>query len=348
MKFLWPDLLWMLLIVPLAILGYRWLLRRRSPGAVRFASMGSTQAGTAGRRWRRRIPPALFLLALVCMLFGLSRPTTEVMLPSQHETIVLAIDVSGSMRAQDVEPSRLEAAQAAARDFIESLPSSTRVGVVAFASTASMVQAPTRSRDAVMQAIDRFELQRGTAVGSGILIALKTLFPDAEFDLRRANPRAGGAARSLDAPAGTGGAADAAPKPVEPGSFGSAAVILLTDGQTTTGPDPIESARLAAERGVRVYTVGIGTREGYTIESDGWSMRVRLDEEVLKQIAQSTRAEYFFAENAAELSRVYDTLTSRLVFEARETEITALLAALAALWLVLGSGLSMWWYNRVF
>ena len=216
---------------------------------------------------------------------------------------------------------------------------------MSFAATASVVQAPTHSSDDIIAAIDRFQLQRGTAVGSGILVSLKTIFPDAEFDLRapirdakRRRPRRSTQARTRQ------GAAD---KPVPPGSYTSAAIILLTDGQTTTGPDPVEAARMAADRGVRVYTVGIGTQSGELIGAEGWSMRVRLDEQALKTIANLTQGEYFYAGTAPDLQKIYKNLNTKLFFEQKETEITALFAAAAALAALLSALLSLLWFNRI-
>jgi Ca-activated chloride channel family protein len=255
------------------------------------------------------------------------------------------MDVSGSMRATDVEPTRLAAAQAAARAFVNDQPQHTRIGVVSFAGTAAVVQPPTRTREDIIAAIDRFQLQRGTAVGSGILVSLKVIFPDAEFDLRSWNPRAD---QSKSTPLDKASRNDKpAVKPVPPGSYTSAAIILLTDGQTTTGPDPIESARMAAERGVRVFTVGIGTEKGEMIGAEGWSMRVRLDEASLKQIANVTQAEYFYAGTASDLKKVYESLNSKLVFEQKQSEITALFAAAAALFALLAALLSMLWFGRI-
>jgi len=176
-------------------------------------------------------------------------------------------------------------------------------------------------------------------------VSLKTIFPDVEFDLRLSNPR-GPAQKS--APLDPAKAPDkAAPKPVPPGSYSGAAIILLTDGQTTTGPDPIESARMAADRGVRVYTVGIGTQGGEIIGAEGWSMRVRLDEESLKTIANLTKAEYFYAGTAADLQKIYQNLNTRIFLEQKETEITALFAAAAAVLAFLSALLSMLWFNRI-
>jgi Ca-activated chloride channel family protein len=345
MTFLWPELLWLLVTVPALVGLYVLLLRRKKKQALRYASLGMVRdAMGAGQRFRRHVPPLVFLLALIVLVVAIARPTATITLPSQHETIILAMDVSGSMRAADVEPNRIGAAQAAARAFVADQPASARIGVVSFAATASVVQPPTRNREDILAAIDRFQLQRGTAVGSGILVSLKTIFPDVEFDLRGSNPRDDPRGVPLDK-AGVSG--KAAPKTVPPGSYTSAAIILLTDGQTTTGPNPIEAARMAADRGVRVFTVGIGTANGEILGSEGWSMRVRLDEESLKTIANVTHGEYFYASNAMDLKKVYESLNTRLSLETRQTEVTALLAAAAAVITLLAAFLSMLWFNRI-
>ncbi len=345
MNFLWPSLLWTLLLLPLLVLLYLWLLRRRKQAVLPYADLGLVkQALGRGGAWKRHVPPVLLLLSLMALLLASARPTAVMTLPLAEQTIILAMDVSGSMRAADVQPTRLVAAQNAAKAFLTDLPRDVRVGVVAFAGTAAVVQAPTFSREDVVAAIDRFQLQRATAIGSGIVLSLATIFPDAGIDLsqvtgQRPMPQALGDTNNENKPREF--------KPVEPGSYASAAVILLTDGQRTTGPDPVESARMAAERGVRVYTVGIGTKEGDTIGFEGWSMRVRLDEETLKTIADLTRAEYFYAGTAADLKKVYQTLSSRLVMEKKETEITALFAALGAALALAAAALSLWWFGRV-
>jgi Ca-activated chloride channel family protein len=350
MTFLWPEMLFLLLLAPLLLGLYLWLLRRKKKAAVRYASLAMVrEAMGPAQRMRRHIPPLLFLLSLIVMLLAVARPAAVVTLPSMNETVILAIDVSGSMRANDVLPNRLAAAQAAARAFIEDQPQNTRIGVVSFAGTASLVQPPTRTKEDLLAAIDRFQLQRGTAVGSGILVSLKALIPEVEFDLQSDNPRPSkreGGARSLDKqqPSQNQGAEF---KPVAPGSYSSAVIILLTDGQTTTGPDPIESARMAAERGVRVFTVGIGTVSGEILGEEGWSMRVRLDEDALKDIAKTTSAQYFYAGTATDLTNIYKSLNSRLVMEKKSTEITALFAAIAAVLAVMSAMLSMLWFNRI-
>ncbi len=350
MKFIWPELLWLLVVVPVMVAIYISLLRRKKKSAARYASLSMIkEAMGAGQHFRRHVPPLLFLIALTGMLVAVARPTAIITMPSQHETIILAIDVSGSMRATDVEPNRLVAAQAAARSFVAEQPRHTRIGVVSFAATASVVQSPTQNRDDIIGAIDRFQLQRGTAVGSGVLVSLKTIFPDVEFNLRSANPRP---EAERDQRRGRPIAKPSEPakvpfKPVPPGSYNSAAIILLSDGRTTTGPDPVEAARIAAERGVRVFTVGIGTPEGEIIGFEGWSMRVRLDEDTMKEIANVTRGEYFYAGTATDLKKVYESLNSRIVFEAKETEITALFSAAALVTALLSALLSLLWFNRI-
>jgi Ca-activated chloride channel family protein len=283
------------------------------------------------------------------MILATARPTAVVTLPSQHDTVVLAMDVSRSMLAEDVKPTRIVAAQEAARAFVAAQPRDTRVAIVTFAATASLVQPPTQNREDLLAAIDRFQLQRGTAVGSGIVVSLATLFPDAKIDLNSLGGNSGrrSAAASLDAPRAEAGATPDF-KPVPPGSYPSGVIILLTDGQTTTGPDPLEAARLAADRGVRVFTVGIGTVDGEILRSEGWSMRVRLDEASLKAIADTTRGEYYYAGNAPDLKKVYQTLNTKLVMETRETEVGALFSAAAALFALAAAGLSVLWFHRIF
>jgi Ca-activated chloride channel family protein len=338
-------MLWLLLAVPLLVALYLMLLRRRKKGAVRYASlMLVREALGAGQRLRRHLPPLLFGVALVSLIVAIARPAAVITLPSQHDTVVLAMDVSRSMLAEDVQPNRFTAAQAAARAFISEQPAQTRIAIVAFAGTASVVQAPTNSREDLLAAIDRFQLQRGTAIGNAIVVSLATIFPEARIDIAAVNStRRGGAIALEQNPAPNAPAF----KPVPPGSYESAVIILLTDGQATTGVDPIEAARMAADRGVRVFTVGIGTKDGEILRTEGWSMRVRLDEESLKTIANITRGEYFYAGTAVDLQKVYETLNTRLVLETRQTEITALFAALAAVFAVLAAGLSVLWFNRI-
>jgi len=343
MTFLWPDLLWSATLLPLGIVGYHALQRRRcDPVARRFLER-NTVSRTA--TWRRHVAPALLLAALALLIVASARPSATLTLPSQQQTVILAMDVSGSMQAPDVAPNRIGASQAAAKAFAARLPRHVRVGVVAYADSAQLVQPPTSRREDVMTAIDRFQLQQGTAIGSGILVALGAIFPGQDIEANDTGAHAHKAA--LAAPRTRVKPAPASPDPVPPGSYASAAIVLLTDGQNTIGPDPIEAAQAAANRGVKVYTVGFGTKDGKPIDFEGFSILVRLDEETLQAIAEMTHAEYFHAGSGAELDRVYEGLQSKLVFETRDTELTSLVAAAGALLLVLAVAVSMWWYGRV-
>jgi Ca-activated chloride channel family protein len=352
MNFLWPQFLWLLLTLPLLVAVYVWLLGRKKKMALRYASLSIVrEAMGAGQSFRRHIPPLLFLMSLAAMLLAAARPFAVVTLPSQNETIMLAMDVSGSMRATDVLPNRLVASQNAAKAFLADLPRNVRVGVVAFAGTAAVVQPPTLSREDLVAAIDKFQLQRGTAIGNGIIVSLAELFPDAGIDLESmetGHERQRGI--SLEQAMKDDRDARTSKKdfsPVAPGSYTSAAIILLTDGQRTTGVDSLDAAKAAADRGVRVYTVGVGTVEGETIGFEGWSMRVKLDEETLKGIARATQAEYFYAGTAGDLKKVYEKLSARLTVEKKETEISGLLALAAAALALVSAALSLLWFNRI-
>jgi Ca-activated chloride channel homolog len=341
MTFAWPEMLWFMLALPLLLGAYLWILHRKKKQAVRYASLTMVrEAMGAGQRIRRHVPPALFFLALGAMLVALARPQATITLPTQHETVILAMDISGSMRATDVEPNRLVAAQNAAKQFVAEQPENVRVGVVAFAGTATVAQAPTRNREDIIAAIDRFQLQRATAIGSAIIVSLATIFPEAGIDI-------GALTYGMDGQKKNEKPGNPAHKPVPPGSYASAVIILLTDGQRTTGPDSVQAAKMAAERGVRIYTVGVGTPDGKIIGFEGWSMRVRLDEETLKAVADVTRGEYFYAGNALDLKKVYQSLNARLVMERKKTEVTALFSGLAALLAVVSAALSLAWFHRI-
>ena len=349
MTFLWPQFLWLLLAVPLLVVVYVWLLRRRKKLALRYASLAIVkQAMGPGMGWRRHVPPALFLLALCLMLFAASRPLAVVPLPSDHATIVLAIDVSLSMRATDIKPNRLVAAQEAAKVFLQELPKGIRVALVTFAGTAQLVQPATLNREDLVAAIDKFQMQRGTAVGSGLVVSLQQLFPDEGIDLSEMI-YGGGQKRgkSLDEPA-----AGKKPKkefvPVPPGSFESAAIVLLTDGRRTTGVDTQEAAKMAADHGVRVYAVGMGTVSGEVPGFDGWSsIYMKLDEPSLKAVAFATQGEYYYAGNAEDLKKVYTKLGTRLQVDKKETEISSLLSLVAAVLSISAAALSLLWFNRI-
>ena len=330
-------------ILPLMVLGYVMLLRRRNKNALRYANLGLLKSAIGpGQKIRRHVPPAVFLVAVGVAIFSIARPAAVVTLPSQRETIILAMDVSGSMRATDMEPQRISAAQSAAIDFVKELPISARIGVVAFSSNAMTVQRPTENQDEVIAAISRLAPQRYTAMGSGMLTALRNIFEQEKFDEEQDAHNG----RGRGAPLG-----EAAPeeefKPVAAGSYTSAVIILLTDGQTNMGADPIRAAKAAADRGVRVFTVGFGSEKGGTIEFEGRSTHVKLDEYTLKKVADITHAAYYRAGNQQELNNVYKTLTKTLVLEKHETELTGVFAGVAALLVVIAALLSLMWTNRL-
>ncbi|HTR57203.1 MAG TPA: VWA domain-containing protein [Casimicrobiaceae bacterium] len=349
MSFLWPQALWLLLAAPALVALYIFLLRRKKKNALRYASLGLVREALGPRqRFRRHVPPLLFLLAMIALIVAIARPSATITLPSEQRTIILAVDVSLSMRANDVEPSRIEAARTAAKTFVREQPSDVRIGIVSFAGSASVVQKPTRDRDELIAAIDRLQLQLHTAIGSGIIMSLATLFPDEGLELAIADfgvapLRDGTRAKSLDRPRDEKKEFN----PVPPGSNRSAAIILLTDGRRTIGPDPLEAAQMAADRGVKVYAVGFGKAGGGTATVDGMPIYMRFDEETLKAIAALTEAEYFQASSAAELKKVYETLNARYVLEKKETEISALASALGALLVLAAAALSLWWTHRI-
>lgn len=353
MNFVQPNALWLLAATPLLVWAY-WILQRRTR-AIRFSHLGWLKpAVTAQSRWRRHVPPLLLLLGLVVLGVAIARPTAHIALPSQFKTIVLVIDTSLSMRASDVNPNRITAAQAAARSFVEQVPSDVRIGLVEFGGTATAVQLPTSNREELVAAIDRFRLQRGTATGSALYVALQMLFPDAGIDLEAIltganrvlglrDPQKRGARSEARNGKATGSDAPVVP----PGSFESAVVILLSDGRRTTGPDPIDAAQWAADRGVKVYTVGFGTKEGATIDFGEWSFYVRLDEETLKAVADLTRGQYFHAGSSEDLQTVYKGLNNKLVVERKQTELTALLSVAGGVLATLAGFLSILWYGRL-
>jgi Ca-activated chloride channel family protein len=340
LTFLWPTLLWLLLAVPLLMFAYGAVLKRRASLAARHARLETVGAGVARGRLQRMLPPLLWLLGLTALLLAVARPQASLVLPARIETIILALDMSGSMRATDIEPTRLVAAQNAAKTFVADQPRHVKIGVVGIAASAALVQSPTDNRDDIVKSIERLEPQRGTALGSGLVIALDAALPQARINVEEfINPPKG----KKDEPA-----KKLEEREMTAGSNTAAAIVLLSDGQSNVGPDPMKAAEMAASYGVRVFTVGMGTPEGTTVSADGWQMRVRLDEEKLKQVARVTEGEYFRAADARELKKIYSRLSAKLAFEKQQpTEVTGLFAALGALLVGLGAALSMLWFNRV-
>jgi Ca-activated chloride channel family protein len=348
MNFLWPLNLWWLLVLPLLPALYLWLLRRGARPALRLSSLGVARAA-AGRAWRRHVPPALMWLALSLLLLALARPTMPLTLPWAKSTILLAMDISRSMRVADVKPSRMVAAQEAAKAFLGEVPKHIEVGLVTFAGTAQVAQQATLDRPALVGAIDAIQMQFGTAIGNAIVLCLAELFPDHGLDLGEMTFGARGhKARSLDEKAEHRSKAPPTPfTPVAPGSYGAAAIILLSDGRRTMGVDTLQAAKMAADRGVRIYVVGLGTPDGHAAMGEGMAIYLQLDEPTLRQVAQMTGGEYHHAATAEALRSVYQNLGSRLQLSQRDTELTALLAAAAAVLVAAGAALSVGWFGRV-
>jgi Ca-activated chloride channel family protein len=334
MSFAWPfALLLPVLAVPLLVAGYRDLLRHRAGRRAQLEALGLVPTGTTGttgtgrpRDRRRHVVPALFLAALTLLLVSLARPQATIAEPRREGTVVLAFDTSGSMAADDLQPSRMEAAKAAARTFVERQPATIRIGVVAFGESGLITRQPTTDRTQVLHAIDRLSPTGGTALGRGIQTSLSAI--------------AGRTVR-LDDPEAAGGDGS------DVGYYGSSAVVLLSDGENTDGPDPQEAADLASTAGVKIYPIGLGSPAGTVVELDGFQVATALDEAMLRQIATTTNGEYFNAADESQLQKVYGALDLAWTVEGRRTEVTALLAAAAALLLVLGAGLSVLWYGRV-
>jgi len=345
---LWPQMLWLLALLPILAVLYVRLAARRKRSLTQLPGLWHSpapQSKSKGAALQRTVPIVLLLLGLFALLGAVSRPQAILTLPLVHKDVILALDTSGSMRATDVAPDRLTAAKNAARTFIERQPARTRVGIVTVAGNATLAQSLTDNREDLLQAIERVQLQRGSALGSGIYVALATLLPDAGINVEQLVQGLPDF-RAPWPPAPDNPGKDR--ETLSPGSNRSTAIVLLSDGENNFGPDPLAAANLAAEHGVRVYTVGIGSTEGIALTVGGWSMRVSLDEEILRKIAETTLGEYYAAGSAQDLRRIYEQLSARMAIgRARTIEITAFIVAFGALLLAISALCSMLWFNRV-
>ena len=352
MQFIWPDALWAFFLLPLAVAGYFWLLRRRRLQTLHYPSLSLIRPALGQHKaWRRHVPPLLMGLALACVLLALARPMAKVVLPSDQMTLILAMDVSRSMLAEDVPPNRIQAAQEAVRGFLKELPPQVRVGVVTFAGSTQLVQAPTDDRQALLAAIDRFELQRGTATGSGLLLSLATLLPDAGIDLEKMvyGRRFGNSwepGPDDEKPLNHQPPQGASAQPLPVGSYRAGAIVLLSDGRRTTGPNPLAAAKIAADLGVKVHTVAFGTPNGFIPGWEGASFFVRVDEETLMAVAKMTQGEFYRAQNADDLRQIYGELSSQMHMEVQRTEVSVLATAAALLCSVMALCLSLWWHRK--
>lgn len=347
MMFLWHHALWLLLVLPLVAGAYVALIRRRNPEVLRYAGFGlMRQAPDPAAKWKQHIPALLLFAGLTSVLLAAARPIVVVTSPSEVGTVILLMDVSLSMAASDVPPTRLDGARAAAMAFVKAQPPDVRIGVVAFGAYADVVQRPTANREDVVAALNRLELQRFTAIGNGLMGALLTLEPAAEipegYDIFGA-----GRTPAEAHTAGRKAAVSSLRKPVPPGSYLSAAIILVSDGKGTMGVPPARAAKMVADFGIRVYTVGVGTLYGGVANIEGWPpIHAEFDEDILKEIADITHGEYFLARSADKLAKIYRELGRRVVLEGKEREVTALFTALGMVLWVTAAALSMLWSSR--
>ena len=326
MSFIWPWMLLPLLLVPVFALLYIRLQGRRRQYALNLGALGVVRDnGTKPLGRLRHIPFIIFTLGLTLLLFALSRPQMVLALPQVEGIVMLAFDVSASMAADDLEPTRMEAAKAAAETFVESQPNNIKIGVVAFSDGGLVVQTPTEDRVAIMETINRLVPQSGTSLGQGILVALNTLSPNSGAD-----------PNSID---------DG--QVVPQGVFAPAIIVLLTDGENTEPPDPLEAAQTSIEAGVRIYTIGIGSTAGTAVEIDGFTVFTQLNEDMLKQIAQMTEGEYYQASNEDDLRAIYKNLDPQFVVKPEKMEITSVLAGASMAFLLMSALLSLLWFGRI-
>ena len=344
MSFLWPQLLWLMLAVPLLPLLYLWLLHRRRRRALRYSSLEVVRAAADRRLWRRHVPPALLLIACSLLLFAAARPAVRLTLPWARTTVILAIDVSLSMRVSDVKPTRMAAAQEAAKQFLRELPRNIDVALVTFAGNAQVVQRATSDRAALVEAIDAIQMQYGTAIGDAIVLSVAELFPDDGIDLSEITLGPGQQRPRNHVVKEKPPAKEI--KPVKPGSYPSAAIILLSDGRRTQGFDTLEGAKMAADRGVRIDVIGLGVVEGAVSGADGLPIYMRLDEPTLQEVARMTGGEYRHAGDAETLRTVYENRGARRQTQARETELAPLLSIVAAVLVLVAASLSFAWFGR--
>jgi Ca-activated chloride channel family protein len=335
MSFIWPSLLFMLLTVPVLVLLYLWLQRRRYSFAARYGSLGLVHDSRgSGIGVRRHVPAMIFLAGITILLFSLARPQATMGVPKIEGTVMLTFDVSGSMAAADLQPTRMEAAKTAAREFVENQPAGISIGVVVFSDGGISVQPPTDNREETLTTIDRLVPRRGTSVGNGILVALNTIAVDAGDPpiLNTSDLSQDPAVEPVQAPQGW---------------YPSSVIVLFTDGENNQEPDPAMAAEVAADLGVRVYTVGIGTAAGASIEVEGMTIHTSLDETILQFIAGETGGMYYNAGDEQQLQRIYSDIEPKLSIKPEEIEMTSVFAGLGMIVFLIGGLLSLLWFGHV-
>jgi Ca-activated chloride channel homolog len=336
LTFIWPSMLIILFTVPLLVLLYLWLQQRRQRLAASFSRL-DMDSPVKGRKsgFRSHLPAALFLSGLTILIVSLARPQAVISLPRVEGTVILLFDVSGSMAAEDVEPTRLEAAKHVAREFIQNQPPTVRIGVVSFSNSGFTVQSPTYEHEAILAAVDRLQPQSSTALGQGILASLNAIAVNA-----------GEEALGVSSQPNLAQSEDGSQIEIPEGDFPNSTIVLLSDGENNEASDPLLAAMHALERSVRIYTVGVGTREGTGLEVEGFIVHTRLEEAALRQISDITGGAYYAA-NEADLRTVYNDLTPQLVVKPETIEVTSILAGASILILLCGAAFSLLWFSRL-
>ena len=327
-------MLYSLILIPVFIALYFILQRRRKRIAANY-QMLSTASEISKRNpgIRRHIPPILFLFSLAILGVALARPQTKVSLPHIEGTVILAFDVSGSMAANDFKPTRMEAAKTAAKSFVDHQPTTVRIGVVAFSDNGLTVQTPTNDQNAILMAINRLAPQRGTSLASGIAASLKAI------DV--------GAGQPSEIYTNLTPVPTLTPTPMPQGTYAPAVIILLTDGENNENPDPLVAAQTAANRGVRIDTVGIGSAAGTNLHINGFIVHTQLDEDMLKQISQISGGTYYNAQSEQDLIKIYNNLNPQLVVTPEITEVTSMFAGASVVLMLIGGMFSLLWFSRL-
>lgn len=333
MSFVWPTLLISLLLVPVLVFVYFRMQRRRKDLAAKFGALGVVRDGRGrGPGAYQHIPPMMFLGGIAILLVSMARPQAIVSVPRLEGTVILTFDISGSMAATDLQPTRMEAAKAAASQFVRNQPPSVLIGVVAFSDGGVAVQPPTENREETLATIDRLVPRRGTSIANGILVALNTIvIHNGGQSILQSSPQ--------------DETQEALPQPQ--GWYPSSVIVLLSDGENNQEPDPVSASDLAADLGVRIYTVGIGSTQGVDLEVEGFTVHTQLDEQMLQAVSLISGGQYYNAANEADLFRIYDDLEPKLSVKREDMEITFIFAALGMLAFLIGATLSLFWFGRV-
>ncbi len=334
-EFIWPAMLLLLLFIPLLIALYVRNQRRRRQIIASFHQYGLAAPKKMGGL-RSVIVPVFFLLGLTGLLVAAARPQTQVSLPRREGTIILAFDVSGSMSADDIKPTRMEAAKAAVRDFVDRQPNTIQIGVVAFSDSGFSVQRPTNNKDDILAAINRLTPQRGTSLGNGITASLNTI-------------ASGNAANWTQPKVFTNltPTPTVTPTPVPQGTHIPAVIILLTDGDNNENPDPNLVAQASSDRGVRIFTIGVGSETGSTVKVNGFTVHTQLNADLLKAISAATDGQYYNAQSEKDLQTIYESINPQFVIKPEKTEVTALIAGASLLVFLLAGVVSLFWFGRL-